>query len=206
MRRRRPRSGSPPVDLLEVFAREPDGGGTRDVGGAQDVAVLSSLQDFGRLPPEAQAAVRSRVGEGSSWRLVGWAERACTWAVRMRDGDVLAAAAAAASLHDPDRIDSRDALLVLALVSRACTLTGLRADSVQERALSMTDAPGGAWLHDHLRAGASLPLTHREVGTGSDVAFERVEVTDDPYVDLAHLLEEHPESGRRSTETLEEDS
>lgn len=191
--------------LIEVLAGEPDGGGTREVGSAQDVAVLDSLREFGRLSPEAQAAVDSRVGVGGSWRLVGWAERACTWAVRTRDRDVLAAAAAAASLHDPERIDSRDALLVLTLVSRACTLTGLRAGSVRKRALTMTDAPGGAWLRDHLRAGALLPATHREVGTGSDVGFERVEVTLNPYVELAHLLEERLESGNRSIETSEED-
>ncbi|GAB3651952.1 hypothetical protein GCM10027596_00510 [Nocardioides korecus] len=48
------------------------------MGNAQAVAVLASLRHFGRLPDEAQAAARARVGKDGSWRLVGWAERACT--------------------------------------------------------------------------------------------------------------------------------
>jgi hypothetical protein len=188
------RDSQSPAGLIEVLADEPDGGGTHDVGTAQDSALLASLRDFGRLSGEAQAAVRCQVGKDGSWRLVGWAERACTWAVRTRDRDVLAAAAAAASLHDPDQIDSRDALLVLALVSRACALVGATVGSVVERALAMTDEPGGAWLRDHLRPGTSLPPTHREGGAGSRFTFERIEPTGDPYVDLAHLLDDGPEA------------
>lgn len=186
------RHGQSPAGLIEVLADEPDGGGTRGVGTAQDSALLVSLRDFGRLPGDAQAGVRCQFGKDGSWRLVGWAESACTWAVRTQDRDVLAAAAAAASLHDPDQIDSRDALLVLALVSRACALVGVPVSSVVNCALATTDEPGGAWLRDHLRSGASLPPTHREVGAGSRFTFERVEPAGDPYVDLAHLLGPEP--------------
>lgn len=167
--------------LLHALNR-PAPRGLKDLGGTWDIEVLDALSAVTADPADL-ARVSDQLTPDQKWALLGWAEGACTWAVRCRSTDLIQRVVQALSLLD-GQLDRRDILVVATLAHRAARRLGVTLEELSDSDQLPTGPPPPAWV---LGASEDLPSSYVERGEGSSFEFRREPSGFDPAA-LEELL------------------
>ena len=168
--------------LVQALDR-PSPHGLANLGGTWDTAVLEGLSAVA-TDPAKRDLVANELSREQAWRLLGWSEAACSWAVRTQSTDLVLLATQALTMLE-GKLDARDLLVVATLAHRAALRLGYTlADLIALRTSAADALP--AWV---MNASTDLPPTHTERGKGPTFEFQRKPSGFDPAV-LQALLDD----------------
>jgi len=158
-----------------------------DIGGSVDTGVFEALSATLAVPAEGDRVVAGLTRD-QAWALLGWAEGACSWAVRVGSPEIVEGVFQSLALLD-GKLDRRDLLLVATLARRAAR----RLDTDLEEVARSSQLVGHPLLPEWIAtATEELPSTHVEEGHGQSFAFRR----EPPGFDPTELWELLRDDGR----------
>ena len=116
-----------------------------------------------------------------AWTIAGWAEKAASQSVRVRDTRLVATGLSGiAIISESDVLDLRDLLVVAGLLRRAAKLLGADRSSIVDisRSLPCIGSRDNSVLDWFASDVSTRNLGHEEVGEGSNFEFKRVPLAD----------------------------
>ena len=162
------------VDLLRFVASD------------LDDRITDLVNDFSEASPSAAPELRDRLGLDDCYTLLVFARRAAVRALRAQDPDWAMIGLTAIAMVEPERVDRRDILQPIGLLSYVLTYLGADTHDTLGDVASLADPEVGGYLRAALSGDEDLSewgyrLVHTQAGIGmAETSYD----ADDASVDL----------------------